>query len=252
MLEEAKTAFGLVFYRYWPKQRDGFSANYAATAGSAKRIAVPAGWTEGDLLAFLSAGSGSSLPYDNEQTNTYSWVPVAGYVEPDRNGLALVPEKGSAVAYLDGSGAWQDYSFSATVASASASGTFSVVARYRDAKNHLACEFRPDSVVIRALSGGESTAPSSLKASAATASGPAFQKAPAPGLAAAVTATTLAQGAGASASIAALGKAGRVAKTRELVVAGTPYIVIYRVKDNRLEILRIFHGARQWTDKSRK
>lgn len=50
----------------------------------------------------------------------------------------------------------------------------------------------------------------------------------------------------------ALGKAGRVAKTRELVVAGTPYIVIYRVKSSRLEILRIFHGARQWPYKNRK
>ena len=49
-----------------------------------------------------------------------------------------------------------------------------------------------------------------------------------------------------------MGKAGRVVKTRELVVAGTPYIVIYRVKGNRLEILRIFHGARQWPDKNRK
>jgi len=50
----------------------------------------------------------------------------------------------------------------------------------------------------------------------------------------------------------ALGKAGRVAKTRELVVAGTPYVVIYRVKSNRLEILHIFHGARQWPDKNKK
>jgi toxin ParE1/3/4 len=49
-----------------------------------------------------------------------------------------------------------------------------------------------------------------------------------------------------------MGKAGRVAKTRELVVAGTPYIVIYRVKGSRLEILRVFHGARQWPDKNRK
>lgn len=49
-----------------------------------------------------------------------------------------------------------------------------------------------------------------------------------------------------------MGKAGRVAKTRELVVAGTPYIVIYRAKGNRLEILRIFHGARQWPTKKRK
>jgi toxin ParE1/3/4 len=50
----------------------------------------------------------------------------------------------------------------------------------------------------------------------------------------------------------AMGKAGRVAKTRELVVAGTPYILIYRAKGNRLEILRIFHGARQWPDKKGK
>jgi toxin ParE1/3/4 len=50
----------------------------------------------------------------------------------------------------------------------------------------------------------------------------------------------------------ALGKAGRVPKTRELVIAGTPYIVIYRAKGNRLEILRIFHSARQWPVKSRK
>ncbi len=50
----------------------------------------------------------------------------------------------------------------------------------------------------------------------------------------------------------AMGKAGRIPKTRELVIAGTPYIVIYRVKGSRLEILRVFHGARQWPDRNRK
>ena len=49
-----------------------------------------------------------------------------------------------------------------------------------------------------------------------------------------------------------MGKAGRVPKTRELFVADTPYIVIYHVKGNRLEILRIFHGARKWPDKNKK
>ena len=49
-----------------------------------------------------------------------------------------------------------------------------------------------------------------------------------------------------------MGKAGRVPKTRELFVAGTPYIVICRGKGNRLEILRIFHGARQWPKIRRK
>ena len=45
-----------------------------------------------------------------------------------------------------------------------------------------------------------------------------------------------------------LGRAGRVADTRELVVAGTPYIVAYRVRLDKVEILAVFHGARQWPD----
>lgn len=44
----------------------------------------------------------------------------------------------------------------------------------------------------------------------------------------------------------ALGRPGRVHGTRELVVPGTPYIVPYRVRGNKIEILRVFHGARKW------
>jgi toxin ParE1/3/4 len=42
----------------------------------------------------------------------------------------------------------------------------------------------------------------------------------------------------------ALGRAGRVAGTRELVVAETPYIIPYRVQGDAVEILRVFHAAR--------
>jgi toxin ParE1/3/4 len=47
----------------------------------------------------------------------------------------------------------------------------------------------------------------------------------------------------------ALGRPGRVAGTRELVVPGTPYIVPYRVRDSEVQILRVFHGARKWPSK---
>lgn len=47
----------------------------------------------------------------------------------------------------------------------------------------------------------------------------------------------------------AIGRAGRVAGTRELVVAGTPYILPYRVRGEAVEILRVFHGARKWPEK---
>ena len=45
-----------------------------------------------------------------------------------------------------------------------------------------------------------------------------------------------------------IGRPGRVYGTRELVVPGTPYIVPYQVKNNAIEILRIFHSAMQWTE----
>ena len=45
-----------------------------------------------------------------------------------------------------------------------------------------------------------------------------------------------------------MGRSGRVQGTRELVVGGTPFIVIYRVKPKaqRIEVLRVLHGAQQW------
>ena len=44
------------------------------------------------------------------------------------------------------------------------------------------------------------------------------------------------------------GRAGRVSGTRELIVPNTPYIIPYRIKEGRVEILRIFHASRQWPE----
>ena len=46
-----------------------------------------------------------------------------------------------------------------------------------------------------------------------------------------------------------LGRAGRVPGTRELVVPGTPYVVPYRVRNERLEIIAIFHGRQRWPER---
>src|SRR4051794_23060478 len=45
-----------------------------------------------------------------------------------------------------------------------------------------------------------------------------------------------------------IGRKGRVAGTRELVVDGTRYIVAYRIDASRgmIEVLRILHTARRW------
>lgn len=43
------------------------------------------------------------------------------------------------------------------------------------------------------------------------------------------------------------GRPGRVEGTRELLIPGLPYLAVYRVKDEAIEILRIVHGARNRT-----
>ena len=44
------------------------------------------------------------------------------------------------------------------------------------------------------------------------------------------------------------GRAGRVKGTRELVIAGTPFVIIYRLVlgTSQVQVLRVLHGAREW------
>ena len=44
------------------------------------------------------------------------------------------------------------------------------------------------------------------------------------------------------------GREGRVARTRELVIRGTPFVVAYRVERNEVSILAVMHAARKWPD----
>ncbi|MGO8789374.1 MAG: type II toxin-antitoxin system RelE/ParE family toxin [Terriglobia bacterium] len=42
------------------------------------------------------------------------------------------------------------------------------------------------------------------------------------------------------------GHLGRVAPTRELAVAQTPYIVVYQHTGDEIRVLAVIHGARRW------
>jgi toxin ParE1/3/4 len=49
-----------------------------------------------------------------------------------------------------------------------------------------------------------------------------------------------------------LGRPGRIAGTRELVIPRLPYVAIYRIVEaarsaaSQVEVLRVLHGARRW------
>jgi len=43
-----------------------------------------------------------------------------------------------------------------------------------------------------------------------------------------------------------MGRVGRKDGTRELVVSRTPYLIIYTLHEDTVEITRVLHGARRW------
>jgi toxin ParE1/3/4 len=46
-----------------------------------------------------------------------------------------------------------------------------------------------------------------------------------------------------------MGRPGRVVGTRELVISDTPYIIPYRIRNERLELIAVFHGRQKWPKK---
>jgi toxin ParE1/3/4 len=46
-----------------------------------------------------------------------------------------------------------------------------------------------------------------------------------------------------------MGREGRVKDTRELVILNTPFIIAYRIKDEKsIEVLAVLHGKRRWPE----
>ncbi len=43
-----------------------------------------------------------------------------------------------------------------------------------------------------------------------------------------------------------MGRTGGVPLTRELIVGGTRWITVYRVREDVVEIIRVLHGAQLW------
>lgn len=46
-----------------------------------------------------------------------------------------------------------------------------------------------------------------------------------------------------------LGRPGRVLGTRELVIPNSRYVIPYRVRGDRLELIAVFHGRQNWPSK---
>lgn len=66
---------------------------------------------------------------------------------------------------------------------------------------------------------------------------------------AAAVAQRILQSVGLLATQPEIGRPGRILGTRELVIPDTPFIVPYRVRGERLELMAVFHGRQKWPKK---
>jgi toxin ParE1/3/4 len=46
-----------------------------------------------------------------------------------------------------------------------------------------------------------------------------------------------------------IGRPGRIPNTKELIIDHTPFILPYRVRNNKIEILRVLDASRKWPNK---
>jgi toxin ParE1/3/4 len=45
-----------------------------------------------------------------------------------------------------------------------------------------------------------------------------------------------------------MGKEGRVTGTRELILAGTPYLLVYVLEGSEIQIVTVLHSSRRWPE----
>ncbi len=140
MLEVMEKLYPIAFYQTWNANGDTF--NYPDPGEFMfRRIEPLAEWDGKKLLSLLEAGRAQDLPYRGASFES-SWLDTWGDVVPGEKNLRLAANKNTtgAAAFLNGSGAWEDYLYTAEFEWESGNNV-SLMARYRNNSNYLACAY---------------------------------------------------------------------------------------------------------------
>lgn len=150
--------YGLAFRQVWPDGGEPYLNHPGDDMRYLKRFETPTDWSGGQLLAFLENAADKPLPYADASGNGRGWHRTWGDVAPGTDGLRLASSASStgASAFLDGSRAWKDYAFTASVARAKGSHV-SLVGHHLDNGRYVACTFGLGRVKVQSYVDGVST-----------------------------------------------------------------------------------------------
>ena len=153
--ELVPAAYQMAFYQ--TTAADGDTFNYPASEQyMLKRIEPALDWSGEKLIQVLEESRAKNLSY--EQTGKFGdeWIRTWGTIVKDSK-LSLSASKDStgAAAFLNGSGWWDDYTFTTKITLRSGSDV-SVMARYQDSKNFFMCTLSGARVVAEERINGAS------------------------------------------------------------------------------------------------
>jgi len=115
-----------------------------------RRIEVGTGWTGESLIKLLSTGRLKHLPYSGTFTSDSGWRGTWGKISFNSDNtlhLEAVPSTTGSFAFLDGTREYRDYMYSISAFLEKGS-RISLVTRFVDSNNNVACVFGPETVRI--------------------------------------------------------------------------------------------------------
>lgn len=154
--------YDLIFYEFPYKYRiyrsnyndDKYNENYILSRIPSDHLSKD----HEELLNLIEASRSVELPYYEDYSNQDRWVRISGRATFNNESISLYPDSEinsrlSITSYLDGSYMWEDYTYTAQLKESDAS-VVSLISRFKDPENFVACKFQGDTVsIIRAKKG---------------------------------------------------------------------------------------------------
>lgn len=149
-----KSIYPVSFYQVWPG--GGFSSNYPGEdIPLAKRISIGPNWSGSDVLGVLERGQSKDLPYQDNFEKYNGWIKTWGRITFGDSAIRIGSYPGTigSLVFLDGSNLWENYVVKSRVDLVKGQ-TFSLLARYKNDNNYVACVFTPGSIRIEQMVDG--------------------------------------------------------------------------------------------------
>ncbi len=146
--------YTFAFYQHWSANGDSF--NYPdKDVFAIKRIEPPLNWDGQDLMRALEAGYAKPLPYTSARIGD-EWVGIWGDIEKENGTITLAARSDStgSSGFLNGSGWWRDYEFTASVVWI-AGENVALIARNTDDTRNVACSVLRNGVAVDEQRGEE-------------------------------------------------------------------------------------------------